>query len=163
MSFKIEYASQRGELWNWYWRAWRNRLWKTHLLTFLAVGVATTAGLDAMGHGTLTPTSFLLAPAIGLLSISWMPIYPQMRFKSQMRSLEVNQDGISTTIGKLAARRSWEDVLSISEEDDRIIILGRNGNAFLVPGRAFTSIEEKQAFLSFVQSAIAISASRIRK
>jgi hypothetical protein len=48
-------------------------------------------------------------------------------------------------------------------EDDQIIILGRNGNAFLVPARAFISIEEKRAFLSFVQSALVIAASRIRK
>jgi hypothetical protein len=75
----------------------------------------------------------------------------------------VNQDGISTTIGWLVGRRSWEDVLSISEEVGQIIILGRNGNAFLVPTRAFTSIEEQQAFLSFVQSALATAASRNRK
>jgi hypothetical protein len=163
MSFKIEYASRWGEIWNWYWRAWRKRLWKTHLLTFLAVGVAAMAGLSAKGRGTISPTSFLVAPAFGLLSILWMPIYPQLRFNPQVRSLEVDQDGISTTIGRLSARRSWEDVLSISEEDDVIVILGRNGNAFLVPARAFTSIEEKRAFLSFAQGARAIAASRNRK
>jgi hypothetical protein len=76
MSFKIEYASRRGEVWNWYWRAWRERLWKTHLLTFLAVVVAAMAGLYAVGHGTLSPTAFLVAPAFGVLSILWMPIYP---------------------------------------------------------------------------------------
>lgn len=163
MSFKIEYASQRREVWNWYWRAWRKRLWKTHLLTFVVVGASAIVGLYANRRGTLSPTFLLLPPAFGLLSILWMPIYPQLRFKSQVRSLEVDQDGISTTIGRLAARRSWEDVLSISEENDQIIILGRNGNAFLVPMRAFTSLEEKRAFLSFAQSALATAASRIRR
>ena len=91
MSFKIEYASRRGEIWNWYWRAWRKRLWKTHLLTFLAVGVAAMAGLSAKGRGTISPTSFLVAPAFGLLSILWMPIYPQLRFNPQVRSLKVDQ------------------------------------------------------------------------
>lgn len=159
----MEYVSRRREVWNWYWRAWRKRLWKTHLLIFLAVGVAAMVGLSAKGRGTFSPTSFLVAAAFGLLSILWMPIYPQLRFKSQLRSLEVDQDGISTTIGRLAARRSWEDVLSIAEEDGLIIILGRNGNAFLVPARAFASIGEKQVFLSFVQNALAIAASRIGK
>jgi PHD/YefM family antitoxin component YafN of YafNO toxin-antitoxin module len=75
----------------------------------------------------------------------------------------VDRNGISTTTGRLAGRRSWEDVQSISEEDDQIIILSRNGNAFLVPARTFISIEEKQAFLSFVQSALAVAASRDRR
>jgi YcxB-like protein len=162
MSFMIEYASRRGEVWNWYWRTWRRRLWKTHLLTFFVVVVGAMAGIYIEAHGTLSPKSFLLAPALGLLSILWLPIYPQLRFKSQMRSLEVDQDGISTTIGKLAGRRYWEDILSISEQDDQIILLGRNGNAFLVPARAFSSIEEKQAFVSFVQGAQAAAASRNR-
>ena len=138
----------------WYWQAWRKRLWKTHLLIFLVVFWATMASLYAGDRGKLSLTSFLLALAFGLLSILWMLIYPQLRYKPQVRDLEVDQDGISTTIGRLAGRRSWDEVLSISEEDDQIVILGRNGNAFLVPARAFISIEEKKAFLSFVQSAL---------
>jgi YcxB-like protein len=82
-------------------------------------------------------------------------IYPLLMFKSQARTLEMDQDGISTVIGKLSVRRSWNDIQSVSEQDTGIIIAGRNGNAFIVPRRAFVSDEEHRHFLSYAQNAVA--------
>jgi hypothetical protein len=90
----------------------------------------------------------------GFLFVLLMVVYPQLRFKSQIRRLEIDQEGISTIIGKRLGRRSWKEVLSVSEQDDRIIILSRSG-AFIVPARAFTSTEQRKAFLSFAQSVLA--------
>ena len=56
--------------------------------------------------------------------------------------------------GKHAARRSWKEIRSVSEADGCIVILRRNGNAFVVPARAFGSTEERQRFFAFAQSCI---------
>ena len=75
-------------------------------------------------------------------------------FKPQVRTLEIDKDGIATTSGKHAARRSWKEIRSVSEADGCIVILRRNGNAFVVPARAFGSTEERQRFFAFAQSCI---------
>jgi hypothetical protein len=160
MGLKIEYASRRQEIWAWYCRAWRERLWKFHLMVFLAVSV--TVGLYFKGSGMLWPAFIMLGLAFGVLAILWLPIYPLLMFKSQNRTLEIDDSGISTTIGRRSARRSWDDVLSVSEGDKSIVILGRNGNAFIVPSRAFGSIEERQRFLSYAQNAVGANPKRIR-
>jgi hypothetical protein len=46
--------------------------------------------------------------------------------QAQMRTLEMNQNGISTAVGKHSAQRSWDDIRSVSEEGSHIIIPGRN-------------------------------------
>jgi hypothetical protein len=61
MRFEIEYASTRREVWDWYWRFWRERGWKTHALIFPAVGAAALVGSYAGGHGKLSPIPFLFA------------------------------------------------------------------------------------------------------
>jgi len=160
MSYKVEYASRRREVWDYYWRAWRERFWKTHLTMLLAIGAAT--GLYASEGGASSLESVLLALTCGLLSISWLPIYPLLVFKPQIRTLEINQNGISTTIGKRSAQRSWDDIRSVSEEDSQIIIVCRNCSAFIVPPRAFASIEEREGFLCFAQSAVEASSRRVR-
>jgi hypothetical protein len=98
-----------------------------------------------------------LALGCGILSIVWMPIYPLLKFKPQTRVLEISAAGFSTTIGKIAAERSWQEVASITEADGNIVILGKNGNAFIVPPRAFESETARQVFLIFAQNALAAS------
>jgi hypothetical protein len=109
-------------------------------------------------YGTLTPTSILLALACGFLSILWMPLVPLLMFKPEVRTLEVNQEGISSKIGKRSGKRSWREILSITEDSGCIIFQVRNGNAFIVPPRAFDTIEDRQRFKSFAESAFAGSA-----
>jgi hypothetical protein len=155
MTFKIEYTSRRREIWDWYSRAWRQRLWKSHVMVFLAV--ALTVGLSAKGSDQLSPAAVLLGLAWGFGSILCMLMFPLLMFKPHMRTLEINEHGISTSIGKRSDRRSWADIRSVSEENSHIIILSRNGNAFIVPLRAFASIEERQRFLCFAQSAVEAS------
>jgi hypothetical protein len=153
MHFKIEYSSRRKEIWNWYWRAWRERFWKIHLIVILLV--VGTGCFYANIQGTLSATTFLLSLCLGFLLILGMVIYPQVMFKSQLRTLEISPDGISTTRGTCSAKRTWNDIQSVSDQDGNIVVLGRNGNAFIVPPRAFASMEEFQRFLSFAQSMVA--------
>jgi len=77
---------------------------------------------------------------------------PQIKLKKEERILEVNPDGWSTHIGKIYGSRKWEEVKSIVEEDNRIIITGINGNALIIPERAFNDTQEKQVFLNDIRS-----------
>jgi YcxB-like protein len=160
-SIKIEYSSLRSEVWSFYWRSWRQRWWKVHLLVFSSVTAVAFVGLYRQG---LSPFSEgALACGCGFLSIVWMPIYPLLKFKPQTRILEIGAAGISTTIGKISGQRSWHEIASITQSDGNIVILGKNGNAFIVPPRAFDSENARQAFLTFAQNALAAARQNLVK
>ena len=152
MNFKIEYASRRSEVWAFYWRAWRQRLWKTHLIIFLAINLSFSIAL--FGGPPPSPSSFAIVAAIGLLAIAWMPLFPLLMFKPKRRTLSINDTGIETTIGKKSAKRAWKDIKSVSEENGYLILLCRNGNAFIVPPRAFDSQSSQENFASFAKNAV---------
>jgi hypothetical protein len=155
MSFKIEYASRRGEVWTWYWRAWCQRLWKTHLAIFLAVNLSVSIALFS---GPPTSLSSLAIVAVsGLLAIAWMPLFPMLMFKPEGRTLSINHTGIETAIGKKSAKCEWKDIKSVSEESGYIVLLCRNGNAFIVPPRAFDSQSAQDKFVSFAKNALQLS------
>jgi hypothetical protein len=76
-----------------------------------------------------------------------MPLFPQIKFKPQTRTLNINENGISTSIGTINGEYSWGKIASISESDGNIYIVGISGNGFVVPARAFCGVEEKNKFL----------------
>jgi hypothetical protein len=158
MSFKVEYASQRKEIWAWYCRAWRRDVWKFHLMVF--AGVSGLAAFLLMGNAGPTLPIVLVALACGFLSVAWMPAVPMLMFKPQLRTVEVDSDGISTSIDGESARRSWSDIQSISEENGYIVMMGQSGSAFLIPPRAFRDADEQQRFLSFALDALGASLER---
>jgi hypothetical protein len=160
MSLKVEYASERREIWRWYWRNWRKDIWKIHLSMFLLVS-GVVAFFLTRNAGLWLP-SMLLAAACGFLSIAWMPAYPILMFSPEKRSVEIDEDGISTTVREDRFRRSWGDIRSISQEDGYIVLMGQKGSAFLIPPRAFQSEDEKQRFLSFALDALGASLTRPR-
>lgn len=158
MSFKVEYASQRGEVWSWYCRAWRRELWKFHGMVFAAV--TGLVGFPLVSNEGTTLPVVLAALACGLLSVGWMPVIPLLMFRPQMRSVEIDQDSILTTIDGESARRSWNDIQSISQEDGYIVLLGKKGSAFLIPPRAFETTDQQQRFLSLALDALGASLTR---
>lgn len=76
-----------------------------------------------------------------------MPIFPQVKFKPQTRTLTINENGISTSIGKISGECAWNEVAEISESSGNIYIVGTGGNGFVVPLRAFSGVEEQNKFL----------------
>ena len=40
MPLTVEYSSMRAEVWSWYWRAWKRRLWRIHLLLFVMTALS---------------------------------------------------------------------------------------------------------------------------
>ena len=155
MDFKVEYASERREVWKWYCRAWRRDLWKFHGVVVVAVAFLAMFLLN--DGSSLTFPTMLAGLGCGILSVAWMPVIPLLLFQPEVRSVELDQDGISTTIGGDSFRRSWRDIDSVSEEDGYIVLQGRKGSAFLIPPRAFQSPDQQQRFLSFALEALGAS------
>jgi YcxB-like protein len=92
----------------------------------------------------------------GMIVIGLMALYPQMMFKPQRRSLVMNASGLETSVGKHHARRPWSDIRSVKNADGYIILARTNGNAFIVPPRAFESPEMRDAFLSFARQRMSV-------
>jgi hypothetical protein len=98
-SYTLKYATTRGEIWRWYWRAWARPvgLWRHHV----ALGaVATVAAASAYGFAMWV---WLPALVIGLAAMACclllFPLWPQIRFKPEVRTLEFDESGYRTSIG----------------------------------------------------------------
>jgi len=76
---------------------------------------------------------------------------PQIMFKKSERTLTVDSHGWSSQIGNQFGSRSWDEVASIQEDGEYIVITGKNGNALVVPERAFVSSPTKTEFLNDIQ------------
>jgi hypothetical protein len=153
MSLQVQYASTRREIWVWYWRVWRARLWKIHAVILVLTAVLMMMRVMRGGPGVGADT-FLIA-GLGLLVILWFILHPQILFKPQLRTLTLDERGIVTTIGSRSGQRRWAEISTLSEEPGAIVIQVRTGNAFIVPDRAFPTPAERRAFLAFARSALA--------
>jgi hypothetical protein len=151
MALILKYRSSRPEIWRWYWRAWRRPrgLWRMHLLIFaLVVG---SMLLNRSRRRPLTPTDLGLSAAIGLLAVAWLPLWPMIRFKPQERVLNLNEQGASTTIGSKSGTVPWSKIASIEDSGDAISVTRTNGNAFVIPNRAFSSSDERAGCLKLIR------------
>lgn len=141
--YTLRYRLSRREVWRWYWKAWRARrgLWRVHLCAFAFVGLVATDFRPASIH------QVLVAIAWGFGAIAWLPLVPIIAFKAQERSMSVDEKGFSTIIGKQSGKRRWAVIRLIAEAHDDIVLVGTNGNAMIIPRRAFASEEERRSFL----------------
>jgi hypothetical protein len=81
------------------------------------------------------------------LAVVGSPLYPLLRFKSDERTLEIAPTGISTTIGRKSGQIAWGQVADIDSHAQRIFIIGKNGNSFIVPDAAFSNDAERTEFI----------------
>ena len=150
MAFEVAYSSTRREIWRWYWQTWRRQLWKIHaailvLTVFLLVVSVRRGGND-------TERDLIVIATGGALILAWFVLHPQVMYKPQRRSLLIDAAGISTTIGPRSGQRRWNEISTVSDAGDAIVIQVRNGNAFIVPNRAFTSSEQREGLLAFAKA-----------
>lgn len=92
---------------------------------------------------------WLPAAVIGVTAILCcvvlFPLWPQIRFKPQVRTLEIDESGYRISIGRINAARGWSEIRSVHDDGDTVVITTRKGNAMLIPRRAFgNSIDRKQ-------------------
>lgn len=147
-TYTLRYSSSRLEVWRAYWRAWSKPagLWRIHL----GIGVGIAVGLI---HFQDDPAHIqwmrVLAHAV-LASAACMvlfPLWPLIRFKSSERTLHVDPTGWRTTIGNKSGSRAWKDIQEVSERGGVVAITGKNGNALLIPARAFATPAERDQFV----------------
>ena len=144
--YTVNYASRRSEIWRWYWRAWKRPagLWRLHVMFGLASALFFTVLLEP---GASRLGYFLTVAVIGTLAcVVFLPLWPQLRFKSAIRTLTINAEGLVTAVGSISGSRSWKDIRTIEESDGAIVITGNNKNAFVVPERAFANTSEREKF-----------------
>jgi hypothetical protein len=149
MPVTIQYSSRRGEVWTQYWRLWRQKLWRFHAALFTAIALGLLVGLS---DWHLSPTALAgVAVVGGLLPCAGFALYPLAKFKPQMRILTIDPAGLTTSIGKSTGDVPWHDVEAITDKQGLIVIRRTNGNAFVVPDRAFASPADRAEFLRSVQ------------
>ncbi len=149
----IEYASRRGEIWTWYWRAWRQRLWRSHLAIFAIFAVPAYL---LMSYPARPSLSTLAGPlAVGAIPILLLVLYPQFRFKPQARTISLGTSGITTTVGRKSGRISWKNIRSVTNERGYVVVEGSSGNAFIIPPRAFDTPAAQASFVASMKERIA--------
>lgn len=148
VSYTLRYSSSRAEVWRAYWRAWSKPagLWRIHL----AIGTGIAVGLihfqDDPAH--IQWMSVLAHTVLGTAACMVLfPLWPLIRFKSSERTLHVDPIGWRTTIGNKSGSRAWKDIQDVSERGGVVAITGKNGNALLIPARAFTTRAARDQFV----------------
>jgi YcxB-like protein len=151
LAITVQYRSSREEIWSWYWRAWRSGLWRVHATWLACVSLAILVLRSSQGMPDFR--DFVFAILAGAAWIALLPLYPMLRFKTEVRTLTIDETGVSTIIGKRSGFRAWSEIESVQSEQGTIVITGRNRNAFIVPRRAFDTDREQKKFLSYAQQA----------
>lgn len=152
-SIAIEYSSTRREISDFHWWCWRRGFWVIYLVVVI---VAIFFELP-LNEFRMTADVAIGAVTNAAVAIAIMIAWPQIRFKSQRRTLTVDASGIKTSIGKIADNIPWTKVASVSVVCDKIYIARTNKNGFAIPARAFRSADEREKFLDFVMQRIAPS------
>jgi hypothetical protein len=147
-SYTLRYHSSRKEVMRFYWKQWRAKYWSLHL--FAALVITSVVSFVAGNRLALRDMPWCFA-AIAVLVTAAMMLWPQVRFKPQERVLDVGPDGWSTRIGKLSGSRPWVQVAAIVPGQDTVSIVGINGNALVIPDRAFAEPGQKDAFVKDVR------------
>jgi hypothetical protein len=151
-SYTLKYATTRAEPWRWYWRAWARPagLWRRHV----ALGaVSTVAAASVYGFAMWV---WLPAIVIGLGAILcclvFFPLWPQIQFKPQVRTLELDESGYRTSIGRINAARRWSEIRSVHDDGDTVVITTLKGSAMLIPRRAFDEGIDRQQFVIDIEA-----------
>ncbi len=142
-----------GEIWTWYWRAWRQRLWKSHLRIFAVFVILAYLILSYPATPSLATLAVPLV--IAVIPIALLTLYPQVRFKPQTRTITIGTSGVTTVVGRKSGRISWKNIRSVTEERGYVVVEGSSGNAFIIPPRAFDTPETQATFVATAKERVA--------
>ncbi len=149
MSYALRYRSSREEVWRWYWRAWRTKLWRIHVLAAVVIAwVVTFLAVPPFQLGLALVSFVVVLPIVVLLFAAW----PQLAFKSKERAVSIGPDGWSSQIGRSGGARTWGEVASVIEGSGTLAITGKNGNALIIPQRALAGQGDWHQFVKDVQA-----------
>jgi hypothetical protein len=135
-----------------YWREWARPadLWRFHVLIGIAVGF-TSADRENLIH--FPAERFAIVSLVATAAcVVLFPLWPQIRFKPQPRVLTLDAEGFKTTIGSRSGERRWHDIRRIEDRHGTILIVNTNGNAMIIPRRAFATDAGRRECLECVQA-----------
>ena len=141
----LRYKTSRADVWRFYWRQWRQKLWITH------AAIVALAAFLAWQNAPKGNAGMLYAATPAILLLAGLIAYPQLRYKPQERELILDTTGIRTTIGKKSGEMTWQDVSRIDDAQGIVYIQRHNGNAFIIPKRAFASSEVRSDFIQRIR------------
>ena len=81
MAYTLRYRSSRSDVWHWYWRLWRSRLWRVHAVPAVAVALIVMRSGNPVRTGAIALSVF-----VGLVVVS--AAVPQILFKSSEQGLQ---------------------------------------------------------------------------
>jgi YcxB-like protein len=113
-------------------------------LLYLAMNGAFSRGLTA--------GDIKVALEITVAVLIFLPLWIFVRGKTAERTLDVSEDGISTRIGSLSGQVPWAKVKTVSDAGSYVLVIGSSGNAFFIPGRAFSVPDQKAEFLAKINA-----------
>ena len=151
-SLTIEYALTRSEIFQSCWRsiATSPKFRNTILLYSVAIGLISPL-FRALFSEPLRARDLVGAALWGMGFFLFIPFWTSIRGKTAKRTLTVSPDGISTEIDRIKAQIPWSKIRMVTETPQFILIARSNGNAFLVPNRAFSEPDQKVEFLNAVR------------
>jgi hypothetical protein len=149
--YTLRYATTRSEVWRWYWRAWARPagLWRFHVLLGVAAALASAAvqGFARIGWSDIAVDVTVCTTICTVLLSLW----PQLNFKPQVRTLEVDEAGYRTVIGRHKGERPWPEIQSIHDGGETVVLMTRQGNAMLIPRRAFVGAPDRGQFVADIK------------
>ncbi|PTR34936.1 hypothetical protein C8J98_101195 [Luteibacter sp. OK325] len=109
---------------------------------------------DDHGHRASIALWFvILLPIV----VACLAAFPQLMFKPQERMLQLTPEGWSSTIGSKSGSKPWKEIRGLAETPEGLLIVGDNGNAMVVPQRAFVDGSHRAAVVADVRSWFAAS------
>ena len=150
--YTLRYAVTRAEVWRWYWRAWARPagLWRIHVL----LGVTTALGVLAV-QGLARIDWLYIVVDVAVCTAGFvvlLPLWPQLNFKPEVRTLEVDEGGYRTVVGRYKGKRAWSEIQSVHDDGTTVVLTARQGNAMLVPQRAFAGAVDRGQFVADIKT-----------
>jgi hypothetical protein len=175
-AFVLKYRVERSEIWRWYWWSWHQPRGLWSYWVFVCAAVATGCYFFRTSERPATLDDMVISLIAALAICFFFILYPQIMYKTRERILRVTGNGLDTSIGAMSGRRDWKDISSIIDRGNyvAIVVAGGiplgvcwlrtlNGNAFIVPNRAFHGASERAAFLDQARRWHAANAVRFPK
>jgi hypothetical protein len=148
-SLTIEYALTRSEIFRSYLRSLAEspKFRRTIILYSVAFGFFTLL-LRVIPPRSFTLRDVISATAWAAGLFVFLPLWVFIRAKTTKRTLTISREGISTEIGRYKGQIPWNKISIVTEAPRFVLIARTNGNAFFIPGRAFSGVEHRQHFVA---------------
>jgi len=149
----IKYALTRDEIVRSYFRSLGSSPKFLLMIPMYSVGLGVLSlAIGGAFSRSLTAGDAISALAWAVGAFLFMPLWLFVRGKTKERTLSISVQSISTEIGSRKGEVPWGKVRLVENAGCHVLIVGATGNAFLIPGRAFSGPEQQAQFVQEINS-----------